>query len=183
MAEEGKEARRVQAYALKQKGWKQVRIAQALGVTKGAVSQWMKCAQQAGKAGLAARPRCGAPRRLSEAQLQVLPEFLSHGAEAYGFRGEVWTCARVGKVIEQEFEVTYDKSQVSRLLKQIAWTPQKPVERASQRGNPLVEQVHADRGVDLRGAMHLLGGIEPVAAFGQCTGAGRDIGGDGSGED
>ena len=57
------------------------------------------------------------------------------------------------------------------------------VERASQRGNPLVEQVHADRGVDLRGAMHLLGGIEPVAAFGQCTGAGRDIGGDGSGDD
>src|SRR5215831_5951011 len=35
------EARRWQALALKQQGWKQQRIAQALGVTKGTVSQWM----------------------------------------------------------------------------------------------------------------------------------------------
>ncbi len=35
------EARRWQALALKQQGWKQQRIAQALGLTKDAVSQWM----------------------------------------------------------------------------------------------------------------------------------------------
>jgi hypothetical protein len=37
----------------------------------------------------------------------MIPEFLWHGAEAYGFRGRVWTCARVAKVIEQEFGITY----------------------------------------------------------------------------
>jgi DDE superfamily endonuclease len=29
----------------------------------------------------------------------MIPELLSHGAEAYGFRGEFWTCTRVATVI------------------------------------------------------------------------------------
>lgn len=123
----------MRAYELKQAGWKQQQIAEALGVSKMAVSQWMKLVSEEGVAGLQARPRPGAPRRLTDEQLYMLPEFLSHGAEAYGFHGQVWTCARVSKVIHQEFEVSYDRSQVSRLLKQLNWTPQKPVERASQR--------------------------------------------------
>ena len=35
------------------------------------------------------------------------------------FAGSVWTCARVAKVIEEEFGVAYEKSQVSRLLKRL----------------------------------------------------------------
>jgi hypothetical protein len=58
---------------------------------------------------------------------------LSHGAEAYGFRGEVWTCARVAQVIEYEFGAMYHKAHVSRLLKELEWTPQKPIRRAAQR--------------------------------------------------
>ena len=69
----------------------------------------------------------------------MIPEFLWHGAEAYGFRGEVWTCGRIAKVIEEEFEVAYDKGHVSRLLQQLRWTPQVPVERASQRDERAIE--------------------------------------------
>ena len=32
----------------------------------------------------------------------MIPEFLWHGAEAYGFRGEIWTCARIAQVIDTE---------------------------------------------------------------------------------
>jgi hypothetical protein len=32
----------------------------------------------------------------------MLPDFLWHGAEAYGLRGEVWTCGRVAQVIEEK---------------------------------------------------------------------------------
>ena len=49
----------------------------------------------------------GAPSRLSEEQRERLPEPLDRGAEAYGFRGEVWTCARVAEVILKEFGVSY----------------------------------------------------------------------------
>jgi predicted XRE-type DNA-binding protein len=36
-----KEARRIQAWHLKQQGWPQRQMAEALGVSEGAVSQWM----------------------------------------------------------------------------------------------------------------------------------------------
>lgn len=127
------EARRYRAWALCKQGWKQCDIAAALGVTAGAVSQWLKSVRQEGKTALAAQPRLGVPRRLNKQDLWLLPDMLSHGAEAYGFSGELWTCSRVGRVIEQEFGVTYDRTHVSRLLKQIGWTPQKPTVRASQR--------------------------------------------------
>jgi len=127
------EARRWQALALKQQGWQQQRIAQALGVTQGAVSQWMATVQEYGAEGLRAGLRSGAPPRLNGSELQLLPELLAEGAEAYGFRGEVWTCARIGKLIEWMFGVTYHKAHVSRLLKRLAWTPQKPLKRAAQR--------------------------------------------------
>ena len=80
-----------------------------------------------------ARLRSGAPLRLYGSELHLLLELLAEGAEAYGFRGEVWPCARIGKLIEWVFGVTDPKAQLSRLLKRLAWTPQKPLERAAQR--------------------------------------------------
>ena len=37
-----REGRRVRAYELKEQGWSQRAIAAALGVSEGAVSQWLK---------------------------------------------------------------------------------------------------------------------------------------------
>lgn len=137
--QECKEARRLQALELKRKGWKQKDIAEALGVTKGAVSQWMTTAQQGDEA-LIARPRSGAPPKLRAEEKLLIPDFLSHGAEAYGWRGDVWTCARIAGVIKQEFNVSYHKSHVSRLLKELEWTPQRPIERATQRNEAQIER-------------------------------------------
>jgi transposase len=128
-----KEQRRFHAMELKEKGWKQREIATALDVSEGAVSRWLKKVNEQGNAGLCARPHTGRLPELTQKAKRLLPDFLRHGAEAYGFRGEVWTCARVRKVIEQEFGVTYHRSHVARLLKELKWTPQQPIERATQR--------------------------------------------------
>ena len=127
------EWRRLRALELKEAGWKQRAIAAALGVTEGAVSQWLTTASLAGPDALRSHPAPGAPPRLPATQRQQLPEFLWHGAETYGFAGEVWTCRRVAHVIQEEFGVTYSKSQVSRLLRMLAWSPQQPIRRALQR--------------------------------------------------
>ena len=128
-----KEQRRMQALELKYQHWKQSDIATALGVSKGAVSQWINLARTSGSAALWAQPHTGRPAELTLAQKRLLPDVLSHGAEAYGFQGEVWTCSRVAQVIEQEWQVCSHKSHVARLLKELDWTPQRPIERASQR--------------------------------------------------
>jgi transposase len=139
-----KEQRRLRAYDLKQQGWKQDDIANVLGVSKGAVSQWLSRAERFGWLALQARPHSGRPPELTLDQKHLLPDLLSHGAEAYGFRGDVWTCPRIGKVIEWEWGIVYHKSHVARLLKELKWTPQMPLERASQRDEAAIATWRAE---------------------------------------
>jgi transposase len=128
-----KEARRLQAWRLKEKGWAQRQIAEALGVSAAAVSQWLKRARQDGPQALRHRPPPGAPCRLAAEQLAHLPDLLHRGPEAYGFRGQVWTRKRVAEVIRVMSGVVYHPTHVGRLLKSLRWSPQKPMRRARQR--------------------------------------------------
>ena len=123
----------MRALTLKQQGWRQRTIAEALGVSEAAVSQWLAAAGREDAEALRSHPAPGAPPKLTAAQKGLIPEFLWHGPEAYGFRGQVWTCARIAKVIEEEFGVTYHKDHVGRLLAELRWTPQVPIRRALQR--------------------------------------------------
>lgn len=118
---------------LKRQHWCQRDIAEALGASEVSVSRWLARARVGGAQSLLAHPPPGHPPRLSTAQCAMIPEFLWHGPEAYGFRGEVWTCSRIAFVIKEEFGVAYHKSQVARLLKRLHWTPQVPIRRALQR--------------------------------------------------
>jgi transposase len=129
----GKEARRLQAWRLKHKGWSQRQIAEAFGVSEGAVSQWRQRARDGGPEALRHRSHPGASRRLSPQQLAHLPDLLHRGAEAYGFRGQVWTRGRIAAVIHLEFGISYHPVHVGRLLKALRWSPQKPARRARQR--------------------------------------------------
>jgi transposase len=135
-----REARRVRGWELKQQGWKQKDIAEALGVSKGAVSQWFKKAKQEGVEGLQKRTGGGPTPRLSVEQVNQLPALLSQGAEHFGFRGDVWTRARVAAVIKQTFGVTYSRTHVGWLLDKIGWSRQKPLTRASQRDEVAIER-------------------------------------------
>jgi transposase len=137
-----REERRRRAWELKQKGWSQARIAEALGVTPGAVSQWMKRARQGQKGfkALRARKSPGAPRGLTAKQLAQLPKLLLRGAQAWGFRGDLWTRARVGEVIKREFGVGYHQTHIGRLLRQIGWSVQQPETKAAQRDEAQIQQ-------------------------------------------
>lgn len=135
-----REARRLRAFDLKEDGWMQKDIAEALGVSEGAVSQWMKRARSGGgKEALRTRKPPGRPPDLSEEQLKELPTLLKKEPEHFGFRGKVWTRSRIGEVIRRVFGVEYSESHVGRLLRKIDWSPQKPTSRASQRDEEAIE--------------------------------------------
>ena len=135
-----REGRRLRAWELYQQGWSQRAIAQALGVSEGAVSQWITRAVVGGGPKALRHRRGGGPKpRLTAAQRAQLPTFLARGAEAYGFRGDVWTRARVAAVIQREFGVRYHPAHISRLLRAIGWTLQKPITRATQRNEQAIQ--------------------------------------------
>jgi|SRR5215207_7299239 len=149
-ATDWREGRRLRAWELKKEGWSQQRIADALGVSKGAVSQWMKRAREGGVEALKRRPAPGASPRLSEEQRAQLPELLAQGAEAYGFRGDVWTCERVAEVIRKEFGVSYHPAHVSRLVRKLGLSLQKPRRRANQRDEEAIERWKEERWPSLK---------------------------------
>jgi transposase len=134
----------MRALRLKQDGWSQREIADALGTSVAAVSQWLTAARRSGPEALRSHPAPGPFPRLTADQKRQIPEFLWHGPEAYGFRGQVWTCARVARVIEEEFGVRYHKDHVGRLLKELRWTPQAPITRAIQRNEEAIERWRAE---------------------------------------
>lgn len=146
-----KEGRRLRALDLHEQGWKAIRIAEALGVTRGAVSQWLKAAREGGRDALRRRPRGATAPKLTTAQRGQLPAVLAKGAEAYGFIGNVWTTARVAEVIRREFGVRHHPAHVSRILRAIRWTVQKPVKRSSQRNEAQIAAWREERHPALQG--------------------------------
>ena len=106
-----REGRRLRAWELHQQGWKQKDIATALGITPGAVSQWMARGRAGGVAALHKRTSPG---------------------------GAIWTRARVAAVIKRAFGVAYHPDHVGRLLRALGWSVQKPLERATQRNEQAI---------------------------------------------
>ena len=74
---------------------------------------------------------------------------MAKGAEHFGFRGDVWTQPRVAQLIKRIFGVSYHPAHVGRLLKQLGWSRQKPVTRASQRDEAAIERWRTARWVEL----------------------------------
>src|SRR5918999_2279937 len=144
-ATDWREGRRLRAWELRQEGWKQRDIARALGVSKGAVSQWMKRAKQEGVEALKHRPPPGAKARLSEGQRAKLPELLAQGAPAHGFRG---------RGVDLRASSPGDPQGVWRKLPPGARQPdgealglslQKPVRRANQRDEEAIRRWKEER--------------------------------------
>jgi transposase len=139
------EGRRRRAWELKQQGWKQQDIASALGVTKGAVSQWMRSAREGGVEALRPHPPPGPTTKLTPEHLAHLPSLLEPGAEAYGYRGDVWSTKRVAEVIWRTFGVSYHPAHVSRLLRAVRLSVQQPIERATQRNEQAIAAWHDEQ--------------------------------------
>jgi transposase len=145
-----REFRRLRAVELYEQAWRPVRIAEALGVTRGAVSQWLKLYREKGIEALRYNKVSKKPALLSPAQKSELIALLSQGPENFGYVGHVWTQARVGELIERKFGVSYHLNHVGKILKKCGWTYQKPVSRASQRNDEAISQWCTERWPELK---------------------------------
>jgi transposase len=137
------ERRRRRAVELLERGEAPAVVTRILGVKRTSLHRWQRMARQPD--GLAAKPPSGAKRRLGDARLAEMEQLLSKGATAHGFPNELWTAARVAKVILGHFGVKYHPAYVRRLLRRrLNWTSHKPQRRARQHNDKEVERWKAD---------------------------------------
>ena len=82
--------------------------------------------------------RAGRKPLLEEKQRKQLVTRLLEGPEKLGYETPLWTCDRVGHLIEQEFGVRYHSGHVWKILRQMNWSPQRPVGRALERNEQAI---------------------------------------------
>ena len=127
------EARRIQGVELYKKGWSEYDIAEALGVKQASVSRWVTAEREGGIERLKSSKHPGPKPKLEDAEKGMLVELLLRSPTDFGFEGELWTSPRVALLIKHYFDVSYHPGHVRKLLRELGFSPQKPVKRASQR--------------------------------------------------
>jgi transposase len=120
-------------------------IGRRLKVCNQTVSRWRgqflaggaSAVRQAGCAGR--KPLLGGDDR------ERLGELLKQGPEQLGYETPLWTCQRVGHLIENEFGVRYHAGHVWKILRQLNWTVQRPAGRALERDEELIRHWKQER--------------------------------------
>jgi transposase len=75
---------------------------------------------------------------MTDTQAAELIEMVVAGARASGFSTDLWTLPRVAKAIAQRFGIGYESSHVSRILRSLGFSPQKPERRAREQDEEAV---------------------------------------------
>jgi len=134
------EKRRRRAISLLEHGLSLHEVARRIGCHASSVMRWRNIHERYGKHGLNPKPVPGRPPRLSSRQKAQLVGLLTEGAMANGYRTELWTTARIAKLIERTFHVRYHRDHVGRLMHALGWSYQKPERRALQRDEEAIEE-------------------------------------------
>jgi transposase len=125
------ERRRYRAVELMGGGVPRKLIARVFGVSPSSLARWCKLAEAGA---LGAKPVPGRPPRLTDEDYRELEGLLSQGAASHGWPNDLWTTARVGRVIHEHFGVEYHPAHISRILKEhLNWTCQRPVYQHTDR--------------------------------------------------
>lgn len=131
------ELRRRKGMRMLKRGDPQAEVARACEVTRQTASTWARMLSEDPQAWR--RKPLGRPAALEAEDLKRLSKLLLDGAIGNGFPTEVWTLARVAKLIEREFAVTYSVANVWHVLRALGFSSQRPTGRAIQRDEQAIK--------------------------------------------
>lgn len=123
---------RCQAVLMLSRGLEFALIADLVGVHVNSVRGWVRKVREHGVAGLDDKPYPGAKPKLDLEQKEELKRIVSEPPTKAGLDTGVWTGPLIQKTIKKKFGVTYDVSQVRRILSNLGFSLQYPRVRLSK---------------------------------------------------
>jgi transposase len=130
---EAQETIRVRAVEAVKAGMRKSGAAEVFGVSRRAISNWMRVDRQGGREALKAKPR-GRPRgggKLKPWQCATIVNLvIDRHPDQLKLPFYLWTRQAVGQLIEQRFGIRYSVHQVGRYLRRWGFTVQKPGRKA-----------------------------------------------------
>jgi transposase len=138
----GKEAIRRRAVRMVIKGEiSPEQVAQDLDINRRTIYTWLEKYHYGGLEALSRQPRLGAKPKLSADQLRQLYAWIAWSdPRQHQFPFALWTAALVRDLIRREFDVSLSEVSVSRLLRTLGLSPQRPLRRAIERDPLLVSE-------------------------------------------
>jgi transposase len=117
-----------------QRGDPVVTVARVFGVAVRSVFDWLSWYRQRGWDGLREGRRSGRPAKVSGAVLQWLYRAITLGnPQQYQFSFCLWTLGIIRQMLRREHGIVLSKSAVSRLLRQMGLSPQRPLYQSYKR--------------------------------------------------
>jgi transposase len=136
MAKQGRRAtpeERAMAIRLIEEKRPYAEVAQILGVGESTVFEWWRNYRRNGLSGIATKETPGRPSSLSGQQLQELRALITDTVPSqFGYEVELWTRDIIADLIRRRFRVSLSAVTVGRIMKQLGFSPQKPLYRAFQ---------------------------------------------------
>ena len=114
-------------------GYSTQEVADFLGVDPSTVRRWLAAFRERGGAGLEIKPASGRPTKLTRTQEKVALRWLTDSPTHHGFDTELWTAARLGQLIREEFAVGLNPRYLGAWLRDRGFSPQKPQRVARER--------------------------------------------------
>lgn len=115
-------------------------VAADLGVNANAVYQWAKQARVQGIESLRLKPRSGRKLKLAKEHWDKLAQLVLAGPRECGFTTELWTLPLIAELIQNEFGVEYHPDHLSRFMRGLGFSRQKPTVRARERDEAAIEK-------------------------------------------
>jgi len=117
------------------------KIAKACGVTVRSVYRWFDAFKKMGEEGLLARKGAGRPQKVSPTQRSWVALVVKDDTPANWYLGDkLWTLNHIKKVVEIGLGLSLSLPTVRNIMRQIGFTPQRPLHRAYEQDPALVEQ-------------------------------------------
>ena len=132
---------RIRGVASVQAGESPEVVARVLGISRMTIYNWLALYRRGGWHALDAKKRGGRPRKLDAKAIRWLYNTVTmKNPLQLRFPFALWTCGMLVDLIKRQFGVSLSRSSVSRLLKQLGLSPQRPLRRAYQQNPEAVEQ-------------------------------------------
>jgi transposase len=135
------EALRIRAVESVQEGESPEVVARTLRIASRTIYRWLAQYRRGGWGGLKAKPLAGRPPKLDDKKLKwIYNAVAQRNPLQFRFQFALWTREMVATLIKEKYGIRLAANSVGRLLAQLGITPQKPLHRAIERDEALVQK-------------------------------------------
>ena len=154
----GQQALRNQAIKAVRKGRRVADVADAFGVTERTLYRWLARYANEGQRGLENRPRSGRPPKVTAEEMAWIGKTVQEGTpQQLKLPYALWTLSLIRELIRRHLGKTLALSSVSRIMKLLGFSAQKPLYQAWQQDPVLVRQWETESYPEIRAEARRMG--------------------------